>query len=67
MKRPVASQRVASGPLRTGLAQTTMAVDNVGKKWGFLQEPSAEGITELLEMNRNQLRQVTGLHIGHCH
>jgi hypothetical protein len=34
---------------------------------GFLQGPSVRRNKELLKLNRNQLRWVTGLLVGHCH
>jgi hypothetical protein len=34
---------------------------------GFLQGPSVRRTKELLKLNRNQLRLVTGLLTGHCH
>jgi hypothetical protein len=34
---------------------------------GFLQGPSVRRTKELLKLNRNQLRWVTGLLTGHCH
>jgi hypothetical protein len=34
---------------------------------GFLQGPSVRRTKELLKLNRNQLKRVTGLLAGHCH
>jgi hypothetical protein len=34
---------------------------------GFLKQLSARKDGELLSMNRNQLRIMTGLQMGHCH
>jgi hypothetical protein len=34
---------------------------------GFLQGPSVRRTKELLKLNRNKLRWVTGLLTGHCH
>jgi hypothetical protein len=34
---------------------------------GFLQGPSGRRTKEVLKLNRNQLRWVTGLLTGHCH
>jgi hypothetical protein len=34
---------------------------------GFLQGPSVKRTKELLRLNRNQLRWMTGLLTGHCH
>jgi hypothetical protein len=34
---------------------------------GFIPEPSARRMKDMLKLNRDQLRQVMGLFTGHCH
>jgi hypothetical protein len=34
---------------------------------GLIQWPSVRRTKDLLKLNRDQLRWVVGLHIGHCH
>jgi hypothetical protein len=66
-----ASQQGLPGRLvgygKTGTIKALESIAGFKYAKGVLQEPYAKEISDLLELNSNQLRWVTGLLTGHCH